>query len=150
PPIHGECRLRVFFDTSVLVPALVAKHPRHDGAASRLELVHTGEIRLVISAHTIAELYSTLTAIPLSPSISPSAARELTSHTGLAEAEIVYLNAGDYEAVMAPMAELGLSSGAIYDSLHAYAARKSKVDRRWTSTERDFNRVWPDHDGVIE
>ena len=142
--------LRVLFDTSVLVPALVEKHPRHSDAALRLDQVHAGEIKLVISAHTIAELYSTLTALPLSPRISPDEAHRLIVENVLGHAEVVPLDASDYEAVMNQVAEMGLSSGIIYDALHAQAARKTGVARLWTMNERDFYRVWPDHEGIIE
>ena len=141
---------RVFFDTSVLVPALVASHPRHNEAASRLERVHAGEIHLIISAHTIAELYSTLTALPASPRISPAEAHRLIREDVLSRAEIISLDGRDYESLIAEMAEMNISGGAVYDALHVTAARRAAADRLWTMNKRDFVRLWPDHAGVIE
>lgn len=141
---------RVFFDTSVLVSALVANHPRHDEAAERLERAHAGEIQLIISTHAIAELYSTLSALPVSPRISPKEALALIREDVLSCAEVVSLEAADYEAVISDAAEMDVSGGAVYDALHVKAARKGAADRLWTMNERDFIRLWPDHDGIIE
>ena len=141
---------RVLFDTSVLVPALVENHPRHEDAVFRLGRVHAGEVRLVITAHALAELYAVLTALPISPRITPDEARRLIVENVLAHAEVVPLDASDYEAVLNQMADMGLSSGVIYDALHAQAARKTGVNRLWTMNERDFYRVWPNHEGIIE
>lgn len=142
--------MRILFDTSVLIAALVVAHPRHEDAAARLEQVHVGEIDLVICAHAVAELFSTLTSLPLSPRIRPGEARRLIREGVLSRAEIIPLDPEDYGAVIDEAAELGLESGIIYDALHARAARKSAVDRLWTFNVRDFDRVWPDHGGIIE
>ena len=141
---------RVLFDTSVLLPALVEKHPRHAEAARRLGRAHDGKIHLVISAHTLAELYSMLTTLPVSPRIGPDEARELISQNVRSRAEVVSLDAADYDAVVDKMTEMGLPGGIIYDALHVHAARKAVVDRLWTFNGRDFLRIWPDHGGVIE
>ena len=141
---------RMLCDTSVLLPALVENHPRHGDAASRLDQAYAGEIQLVICAPAVAELFSTLTALPISPRISPDEARRLIVENVLGHAEVVPLDASDYETVMNQMADRGLSSGIVYDALHVQAAQKADVDRLWTLNERDFNRVWPDHGDIIE
>ncbi len=141
---------RIFFDTSVLIPALIANHPRHAEAARRLERVHAGAIQLVISTHTIAELYATLSALPVSPRISSGEAVQLIRENVLSRAEIVALDESDYEQVISLAAEMDVSGGAVYDALHVHAARKAVADRLWTMNERDFVRIWPDHGGIIE
>ena len=53
---------------------------------------------------------------------------------------IVSLGEKDYRAVLGDVAALGLSSGAIYDALHAHCARKEHVDQILTYNLVDFER----------
>lgn len=150
PPYGSETDPpRVLFDTSMLLPALVANHPDHDDAAARLEAVHAGRVQLVLCTHATAELYSTLTSFPVSPRISPSQALELIRENLLAHAEVVSLDARDYQQVTGDLTERNLAGGIIYDALHVQAAKKAGVDRVWTRNASDFERIWPDHGGVV-
>ncbi len=58
--------------------------------------------------------------------------------------ETVSLDAADYQAVLARMADLGLVSGAIYDGLHVRAAEKIEADELVTCNGRDFRRMPPE------
>ena len=149
---HGseEPSLRVLFDTSVLLPALILNHPRHADASSRLDAAHSGRVRLVLCTHAIAELYSTLTGLPIAPRIQPAQAEQLMEENILAHAELVALTADDYRQVVGRQAAQNLAGGVIYDALHVQAAMNANVDRLWTLNVSDFERVWPDHGGVIE
>ena len=62
--------MRVFFDTSVLVPALVDSHPNHERVFPWLSRVIKGEVVGVISTHNLAELYSILTTIPVNRKVT--------------------------------------------------------------------------------
>ena len=53
---------------------------------------------------------------------------------------VVSLGKNDYRAVLGDVAALGLSSGAIYDALHAHCARKERVDQILTYNLVDFER----------
>ena len=102
------------------------------------EAVH-GKIGFLISAHTLAELFSVLTGMPASPKISPSQAKLLIEkNTGTAK--IIEINAKDYHNVISILAELNLSGGIIYDALAAYSARKAKADYILTFNENDFKK----------
>jgi len=70
-------------------------------------------------------------------------------HNVLRVATLVALTSDDYAAVVANMAELGITGGAIYDAPIARAARKADVDRLLTFNPRDFKRVWPEGETVI-
>ena len=50
--------MKILFDTSVLVAALINSHPRHESAIHWLQQVKLGEIEMVIATHTLAELYA--------------------------------------------------------------------------------------------
>ena len=130
-------------DTSVLVAALVADLPEHDTAAAVMREALAGEHILNVSAHTLAELYSVLTTLPVAPRISPGQAAELIRRNVLAKARVIALGADDYEAVFDRMMRLGLSGGAIYDVLQVRAAEQAHVDRLYTFNGRDFRRMLP-------
>ncbi len=98
---------------------------------------------MAVSAHTVAETYSTLTAIPLARRITPVEAERLIRESVLSVAEVIALDGDDYSALLARMAALGLSSGAIYDALHVRAAEKVEADELVTFNGRDFLRFPP-------
>ncbi|HLA64140.1 MAG TPA: PIN domain-containing protein [Rhodothermales bacterium] len=135
--------MKLCLDTSVLVPALVAAHPHHGAAKSTFERIEGGAGTLVLSAHALAEAYATLTALPLTPKISPTVAARLLRADMLAEAEVVALDGADYADTLARVAALGLTSGAIYDALHVRAAEKAGADELVTFNGRDFRRFPP-------
>ena len=136
--------MKVLLDTSILVAALVRSHPEHDRALPWLARARTGEVRLVVAAHSLAELHAVLTALPLRPRISPQTAGRLREENLPASTELVALDASEYRTVVAKMAELGLASGVVYDALIARAAELAGVDRLVTLNEGHFRRAWPD------
>lgn len=136
--------MRILFDTSVLVAGLVETHPMHSRAFPWLEKAQTGEIELLVSTHSLAELFSVLTTLPLNPKISPATAQQLIDEVVEISAAQVELSAADYQEVVSSMATKGLAGGVIYDALIAKAAQKSGADQLMTFNERDFRRVWPD------
>lgn len=140
---------RVLFDTSVLVPAMTEKHRWHAPAASWLERARAREIGFVVSAHSLAETYAVLTAMPASPRILPATAARLIRENIETVADVVSLSASDYSAAVRRLAELGVGGGAVYDALIARAAQKTRVDRLLTFNARDFLRVWPEGANVI-
>ncbi len=57
--------MKILFDTSTLIAALLDKHPAYDSAYFWLDAVLEGEHEGVVSAHSLAEVYNKLTRIPL-------------------------------------------------------------------------------------
>lgn len=128
-----------FFDTSVLIAAIIEKHPNHEKAFYRLNEAVRGNIGFIVSTHTLAELFSVLTGMPSSPKISPSQAKFLIEkNTG--SAKIIEINSKDYHNVISLLAELNLSGGIIYDALSVYTAGKAKADYILTFNENDFKK----------
>lgn len=131
------------FDTSVLVAGLSAAHAGHEVARSRLAAAARGEVDMAVSTHALAELYATLTALPTRPRVTPGQARHLIEENVLQRAAVVALDAADYAQVLDRMADLGLTSGAVYDALHVRAAEKVEADELLTFNGRDFRRMPP-------
>ncbi len=135
--------MKVLFDTSALIAAFVSAHEQHERALPYLKRALAGEIDMVVSAHTLAELYATLTVLPITPGITSGQAQDLIRDNVLSSAEVVGLDASDYVAVIERMARLGLVSGAIYDALHVRAAERAEADQLVTCNGRDFRRMPP-------
>lgn len=136
--------MRLFFDTSTLIAALVQAHPAHHQAIARLQHVNAGLDAGFTAAHSIAELYAVLTAYPVRPRIAPVIARQLIRQSVFTQFEIVALNSTDYAAVIEQLAESGITGGATYDALILFAAHKADVDQILTLNEGDFRRLRPD------
>jgi predicted nucleic acid-binding protein len=136
--------MKILFDTSVIIAAMVESHPLHPIAFPWLKRAKSKEFDLFIACHTLAELYAVLTTLPVRPKISPAVACQLIHHNIEPMARIVSLSASDYRFVIKRMGDLELSGGIIYDALIARAAQRFKVDRILTFNIDDFKRVWPE------
>ena len=141
--------MKILFDTSVLVAALVESHPMHKRSFPWLKQAIAKEFDMIVAAHTIAELYAVLSTFPIKPRISPLIARKLISENIETVAEIISLTSREYISVIKQISELGLAGGITYDALIAKVAQKSKVERLLTLDANHFTRVWPDGDKII-
>jgi predicted nucleic acid-binding protein len=141
--------LRVLFDTSTLVAAMVEDHPQHDRCLPWLQRARKGEVEFLVAAHSLAELFAVLSSWPSRPRLSPSIAARLVRENVSAIARVVTLSAGDYEAVVRDVAEKGLAGGVVCDALIARAAHKAGADRLLTLNPRHFLRVWPEAGRVV-
>jgi predicted nucleic acid-binding protein len=141
--------MRVFFDTSVLVAALLERHTRHAEAFSWLKRAHEGDFVFLVATHSLAELYSTLTRMPIKPRIPTVAARELIRENIEVRAETISLSQDDYSTTLQRMSDLGLTGGIVYDALLARAAEKASADRLLTFNVADFRRVWPEGASIL-
>ncbi len=122
--------MRLFFDTSVLVSVAVAHHPHHSaGLAAFRQVMGGGPHVGVVSAHGLAETFSTLTRLPLSPMIHPTEAYLFVKETVAPFCEAVSLDAKDYLAMLESAAKAGLRGGILYDALQLQCAQKARCDR---------------------
>jgi predicted nucleic acid-binding protein len=141
--------LKTLFDTSVLIAALVETHPFHRRAQPWLDRALAGEFEWVVSAHSLAECYAVLTALPLAPRLSSETASRLVNDNIASRARIVPLTAADYRATLRKAAETGLAGGNIHEALHVKAGTKARIRRLLTFNVDDFRRVWPEGDKSI-
>jgi predicted nucleic acid-binding protein len=137
--------MKVFFDTSALVTAIVDQLPNHAAALAcyrRLAQPRRGP-KAVCSTHVLAECYATLTALPLPRRIQPAEATRLIEENFLVHLDVVPLSAADYKVVLTRVTTLGMRSGAIYDALHVRCAERAGCDRIITYNVTDFERLAP-------
>lgn len=93
--------MKVLFDTSLLVATMVESHPAHDRALPWLQRVKDGAHKGFVAAHSIAELYSVLTTLPLQPVIPPIMAQRLIHQNVVICCDVVSLSSEDYANVIA-------------------------------------------------
>lgn len=141
--------MKVLFDTSTLVSAVVQAHPMHTRALPWLARARGGEVQLLVPCHGLAELYSTLTRLPVHPRITPARASQLVLDISTTASDVVALSPEDYRATIQRISELGLSGGLIYDALIARAAEKAGAERLLTFNTSHFLRVWPEGASVL-
>tara|TARA_R110002049_G_scaffold114753_3_gene266107 strand:- start:969 stop:1400 length:432 start_codon:yes stop_codon:yes gene_type:complete len=135
--------VKACFDTSVLVAALVQQHPQHALAFPRLREVHHGTVQGCLTTHGLAELYSTLTSLPLKPRLSPAHVEQIIQSSVLGRFSLIALTAKDYQAALRLTVAQDLPSGAIYDALHLVGARRAGAGALFTFNLRHFNALAP-------
>jgi predicted nucleic acid-binding protein len=133
--------MKILFDTSVLVAALVKPHPMHERAVSWLKRSKSGEVVMAVSSHTLAELYAVLTTLPVSPRISPDMAWRLIDEDIIKTAEVVALGSEDYTETIRQLKDGGFSGGIVYDALICKAAIRSDAESLLTLNPADFTRL---------
>jgi len=131
----------IFLDTSVLIAIAQVNHIHH--ASSRELWDQCAVSKAAVSTHTLAEIYSTLTAMPPGLRISPRDA-VLVIETFLMRVTPVALSAEAYLETLRGAANLGHSGGMIYDALRLACARKVDADRIYTWNLKHFRAVAPD------
>ena len=88
--------MEIFFDTTVLVAASEQGHPHYTRAWPALRRIATGEDKGFISVHSIAEVYASLTRLPVRPRIHPLEAVRIVTDNILAHFEVVPIGKEDY------------------------------------------------------
>ena len=130
-----------FFDTSVLVPVFLADHPHH---AASIALFSTCEPETACcAAHSLAEVYATLTRIPAPHRASPDQALKCVEKIA-ARLRLVGLDGAATLAAIRNAASQNVAGGAIYDALIASCALQSRADRIYSWNTRHFERFGPD------
>ncbi len=141
--------VKALFDTSVLVAAFWSNHPKHSSCITRLKQVKSGKIQGIICTHTLAELYSVLTGLPINPSLSPQIVQQLITEN-LAEFEVISLSSEDYHTVINKMVTLNLTGGSIYDALITQVVFKGEVDQLLTLNPNHFRRFGEEIAKLVE
>jgi predicted nucleic acid-binding protein len=135
--------VRLYFDTFVLVSLAVAHHPHHSLAFTAFHQVTTGRHEGFVSAHALAETFSTLTRLPITPMVHPAEAYRFVSETVVGHCAVVTLAERDYLATLAAAAKAGLRGGVTYDALQLRCAEKAGCHRIYTFNLSDFVRLAP-------
>lgn len=132
-------------DTSVLVAGLVELHPDHAPARRWLTRALLGEIRLLVSRHSLAECYAALTRLPLKPPVDPQDAFRLIEQSllGACRATTISLDEPAYVGVLTRCARAGHRGGIIHDAIIGQCAVVAGVPLV-TANIRHFQRLFPD------
>jgi predicted nucleic acid-binding protein len=141
--------VRVLFDTSVIVPALINVHPNHATCFPWLRQAETGQIAGLISTHSLAESYSVMTRLPIVPKVSVQQA-ERALFDLLSFMETVALERADYQSTIARLVRLNLPGGIIFDALIAQAAQKANADVLLTRNAKDFTRLGEEIAAIVQ
>ena len=133
--------MKVFLDTSVLVPVFLKWHQHHPSSLFLFSIQQRDTS--YTSAHCLAEVYSTLTGIPGAGRASVETMSEILTDIR-ARLSIVTLDESDYLSAMGDAAELNVFGGGIYDALVARCALKAQVETLYTWNVKHFVRLGPD------
>lgn len=133
--------MREFFDTSVLIAVFWGGHANHQASIKRFakaEKKHSA-----CAAHTLAELYATMTALPVKPLIPPEQALLFVEevHKRLT---LVSLEPLEYYDTIQKAAARAFTSGRIYDALLIRCAAKSKARTIYTWNLKHFHSLAPE------
>jgi predicted nucleic acid-binding protein len=141
--------MRVFCDTSVLVAGSVKRHPHFSRAFPALEAIARGHDEGIASAHSVAEMFSALTSLPLAPRILPTEAERMVETNLLRSFRLEPITARMYQRAMEVCVRRGQGGGMIYDALLIECARSTTCDRILTLNMGDFRALAPDLDSQL-
>lgn len=138
---------KVLFDTSVLVPTFLKDHAFHSACIPWFRKAIKADILGFVSVHTLAELYSVLTRLPIQPKLTPQEVQSLLSN--LDSFQKVVLQPEDYARTIDRLVDLRITGGGIYDALIAQAALQIKADILLTANSKDFVRLGNDVASIV-
>lgn len=130
--------MKAFLDTSVLVATFYADHVHHSPS---IELfLRYGKEQSCCSAHSVAEVYATLTGMPGQRRVSGHEALlflgDLRQHL-----TVIPLDEHEYFQLAEICSDAGLSGGAIYDAIIGQCALKANAEVLYTWNTKDFLRL---------
>jgi predicted nucleic acid-binding protein len=127
--------MNAFFDTSVLVPVFYGDHIHH--RASLALFIQFNKSTGCCGAHSLAEVYATLTRMPGKDRISGEQAMLFVSNIR-ERLSIVALSGEEYADALEASSALGIVGGGIYDAMLAHSAVKAKAEAIYTWNVRPY------------
>jgi len=134
----------VFCDTSVLVAGCVRHHPHFPRARAVLESVAGKQDEGHVSCHTLAELYSALTSLPVTPRLLPAEAERMIDTNVRPHFRLIRVTNAMYGRAVSACVARSLTGGKVYDALLLECARTAGCQRIYTFNVRDFRDLAPD------
>lgn len=130
--------MKAFLDTSVLVATFYADHEHH---APSIDLfLRFGRKDACCAAHSLVEVYATLTSMPGRRRVSGDEAMLFLGDVR-ERLTLVTLDDTEYFHVAQACATSSLVSGAIYDALLGHCALKARAKTIYTWNTKDFLRL---------
>jgi predicted nucleic acid-binding protein len=130
--------MKLFFDTSVLVAAFLGHHPHHD--ASLVAFLSADKKTACCAAHSLAEVYSTVTRLPGKTRLSGEQALLFLDNIR-ERLTLISLDGREYYNAIEHAAAAGIIGGAAYDALLGECAIKAGADTIYTWNVSDFQRL---------
>ena len=128
--------MKLFFDSSVLVPVFYAHHPQHASSTKVFLAAGKGDF---CALRTLGEIYATLTGLPLRPRITgPDGIKIVQQVRGRLTA--VTLSEQEYVSALETASSGAIVGSAVYDALIAHCALKVGAETLLTWNVRDFTR----------
>lgn len=132
--------MKAFLDTSVLVATFYADHEHHPASIDLL--LRYGKKDSCCGAHSLAEVYATLTGMPGKRRVSGDEALLFLGDIR-ERLTVVALDEQEYFQMAEASATANLSGGAIYDAILGHCALKAKAEVIYTWNAKDFLRLPP-------
>src|SRR5580692_2152492 len=133
--------MKAFFDTSVLVPTFYGDHPHHDASADIF--LKFDKKQACCGAHSLAEVYSTLTRMPGKHRISSEQAMLFVGSIR-ERLSIVALSGDEYADALQASSALGIVGGGIYDAMLAHCALKVDAETIYSWNGRHYAQCGPE------
>jgi predicted nucleic acid-binding protein len=133
--------MKGFFDTSVLVPVFYGDHVHH--RASMDLFVQFDKSTGCCGAHSLAEVYSTLTRMPGKHRISSDQAALFIGNIR-ERLSVIGLSGHEYAQALEASAARGIVGGAIYDAMLAHCALHAKAETVYTWNARHYALCGPE------
>ncbi|MFZ0677233.1 PIN domain-containing protein [Candidatus Binatus sp.] len=127
--------MRAFFDTSVLIPVFIEDHEHHE--RSLKAFLNADKKHDCCAAHTLAEVYATMTRLPGRHRLSGEQALLFLENIR-ERLSLVTLTGDEYHAAIKDASEAGVIGGTLYDALIARCAVKAKAEAIYTWNTRHF------------
>jgi predicted nucleic acid-binding protein len=132
--------VKAFLDTSVLVATFYADHEHH---APSIDLfLRYGKNDACCGAHSLAEVYATLTGMPAPRRVGGNEALLFLGDIRQ-RLTLVALDEREYFQMVEASGEAGLAGGAVYDALLGHCALKANAEVVYTWNTKDFLRLPP-------
>jgi predicted nucleic acid-binding protein len=133
--------MKAFFDTSALVPVFYGDHVHH--TASLAKFIQFDRTTGCCAAHSLVEVYSTLTRMPGRHRISAEQAM-LFIGSVRERLSVVALSGDEYADALQTAAALGIVGGGIYDAMLAHAAIRAKAKAIYSWNTRHYALCGPE------
>jgi predicted nucleic acid-binding protein len=130
--------VKALFDTSVLVPTFLGDHEHHE--ASLDAFLRFGKPQACCAAHSLAEVYATLTRMPGKYRVSCEQAMLFLAEIRQ-RLTLVALDEEEYYATIEQASALGVMGGTVYDAQLARCALKARAETLYTWNVKHFQQL---------
>ena len=128
--------MQAFFDTSVLVPIFYGDHPHHQDSLKLF--IRFDKFSGCCGAHSLAEVFSTLTRMPGKHRIGGEQAMLFVGNIR-ERLSIITLDSNEYVNALEVSATAGILGGAIYDAILAQCAIKAEAEAIYSWNTRHYS-----------